>query len=111
MIDESWDIGSPQSFAGSTEKIDKDDNEQTGFKESGTGSEKNEDETAEKQQQEMKEVHDFFDLWQQRNILPHLTLIGYNIKINVISWEYSYMNLLVSLLQKVRLHHFLIQLP
>lgn len=60
--DESWDIGSPQSFAGSTGKIDKDDNEQTGFKESGTGSEKNEGETAEKQQQEMKEVHDFFDL-------------------------------------------------
>ena len=62
LIDESWDIGSPQSFAGSTGKIDKDDNEQTGFKESGTGSEKNEGETAEKQQQEMKEVHDFFDL-------------------------------------------------
>ncbi|XP_074630542.1 uncharacterized protein LOC141889229 [Acropora palmata] len=60
--DESWDIGSPQSFAGSTGKVDKDDNEQIGFKESGTGSQTNEGETAEKQQQEMKEVHDFFDL-------------------------------------------------
>lgn len=60
--DESWDIGSPQSFTGSTEKVDKDDNEQIGFKESDTGSHTNEGETAEKQQQEMKEVHDFFDL-------------------------------------------------
>lgn len=59
--DESWDIGSPQSFTRSTGP-EVDNYHQTIDGKSSSESNMNEDEKRDVQQQDMNEVHDFFDL-------------------------------------------------